>query len=611
MEAGTFTPKALFKKDIRYEIPTFQRPYVWNQEDQWEPLWDDVRNIAETYADNLEAHGGDRTLAQTVTPAHFLGAVVLQQQPNAIADLETWQVIDGQQRMTTLQIMIDAAQEVFVRLGAAPQAKKLLGLVENQLVEEEAEKWKLWPTALDRDAFFAAMTNDLSPLGFEGSAIVQAHDFFRLQMTEWLIPGGSDELDSSRAHALETTLMGLLNVVAIELAATDDSFVIFETLNARGTPLNQSDLIKNFVLQRATSAGLDSDGLHQQTWLALETPFWREEVTQGRIKRPRLDQFLNYWLAMRTRDDVTANDVFPTFKRVTDRGSDSVADIARQVRSAADKYTEFEQARAGTRTATFLYRWRTMQAGAATPLLLWLCVHEDLHSKEFEESLAILEDYLIRRMVCRGTTKDYNRLFLDAVDRLDSAPSEQPSRALRKFLEEQSSESRIWPTNGDVTAALLDLPLYRLLTRGRLRLVLEGMEDARRVDYAEAKSVDGTNLTIEHLMPQSWRAHWPAAIGDDPEETERTRERTIHTIGNLALLTGKLNTGVSNGPWKAKADKIDQQTTMLLTRDVLRQWRDQQWDDQAIRHRSGELAAYSFQTWPGPGSAKQSAQDAS
>jgi uncharacterized protein with ParB-like and HNH nuclease domain len=104
MKSDTLNLKALFHGDVRYIIPTFQRPFVWNQDDQLEPLWDDARNTAERYLDELDRLGDDlRAEAERGTPAHFLGAVVLQQQPTATVDIEQRHVVDGQQRLTTCQ----------------------------------------------------------------------------------------------------------------------------------------------------------------------------------------------------------------------------------------------------------------------------------------------------------------------------------------------------------------------------------------------------------------------------------------------------------------------------------------------------------------------------
>ncbi len=261
MDADTLTLKNLFQKDVRYVIPTFQRPYVWNEDDQWEPLWNDIRNTAERYLENLVAANGNRPQAEELTGTHFMGAVVLQQQPTAAsAEIETRSVIDGQQRLTTAQILMDAAQEVFEELGADAEAKRVSRLVLNAYADGD-EAFKLWPTSLDRDSFRAAMDNGAPPTGHEDSLIVQAHDFFRLQIREWINAAVTPTEAEERIHGLEAAVFGLLEVVVIDLASADDASVIFETLNARGTPLLASDLVNNYVLQTATAAGLDANNL--------------------------------------------------------------------------------------------------------------------------------------------------------------------------------------------------------------------------------------------------------------------------------------------------------------------------------------------------------------
>ncbi|MGE0844169.1 MAG: DUF262 domain-containing protein [Pseudonocardia sp.] len=164
----------MFSKDIRYVVPRFQRSYVWNQEDQWEPLWDDVRNTAERYLEFLDELGGDiadhGAKAAEQVERHFMGAVVLQQRPNAVAELETRDVIDGQQRLTTMQLLADAAQQVTEEDGFVQESKRLRRIVINRDVEGDDE-FKLWPTQLDRDAFRAAMRNGDEDLAFVGSAV--------------------------------------------------------------------------------------------------------------------------------------------------------------------------------------------------------------------------------------------------------------------------------------------------------------------------------------------------------------------------------------------------------------------------------------------------------
>ena len=112
MHTDILTPKDLFQKEVRYTIPPFQRPYVWSQDDQWEPLWEDVRNVAENYLEELERSGNNGVEAEQKTSPHFLGAVVLKQVPTAAKDIDQREVIDGQQRVTTLQLLLDAIQQI-------------------------------------------------------------------------------------------------------------------------------------------------------------------------------------------------------------------------------------------------------------------------------------------------------------------------------------------------------------------------------------------------------------------------------------------------------------------------------------------------------------------
>ena len=112
MKADPLNAKDLFGKNVRYVIPTFQRPYVWNKADQWEPLWEDVEHAAERYIEALVVAGDNYAQAEELAGRHFLGAIVVQQELTGSTEIETRNVIDGQQRLTTIQLLIDAAQEV-------------------------------------------------------------------------------------------------------------------------------------------------------------------------------------------------------------------------------------------------------------------------------------------------------------------------------------------------------------------------------------------------------------------------------------------------------------------------------------------------------------------
>ena len=607
MKADILTLKALFQKDVRYVIPTFQRPYVWNQEDQWEPLWNDVRNVAEEYVERVDILGPGRAAdAERQTGSHFLGAVVVQQRATGTKEIETRDVIDGQQRLTTLQLLLDAAQEVFEHQGIAGESKLLKKLVLNDpdlIGEVEEASFKVWPTLVDQEPFRRAMTNDLVVDGFEGVPIVQAHEFFKRQISEWL--GEHPDSVPERSGGLVSALMGLLQMVVIDLDPADDPNVIFETLNARGTPLLASDLIKNSILHTATEAGIDSDALYNELWRGFDELWWRTEIRQGRIVRPRIDTYLNYWLVMRTGEEVLSTGVFPRFRQYAEAPGQVITSVVKDIKAIAQSYRRLEELNDNSVEGQFLYRWHVMDAGVSTPVVLWLFANKSAIGDEaFRQALSAVESYLVRRMVCRMTTKDYNRLFLDLIGKLKDTAPENAGSVIVQSLTEETADSRVWPSNTQLKGAVLGLPLYQLLTRGRLRMVLEACEDALRGPKTEEPHVTH-GLTIEHVMPQGWRAHWPLGIEESHEAAE-SRDRVVQTLGNLTLVNSRLNPSLSNGPWisadpeQSKREGLSEHSVLRLNSELLKLAGDV-WSEGLIQTRGALLADRICAIWTRPG----------
>ena len=577
MNTGILTPKELFQKQVCYIIPTFQRPYVWTHEDQWEPLWEDVRIVAENYLEELE-RSGNSVKAEQDTKSHFLGAVVLQQVPTAARDIEQREVIDGQQRVTTLQLLLDAIQQICEEKHFRPSATRLSKLVTNdeELIGEESNHiFKMWPTRIDREAFRHAMDNGLAVNDFEDSRIVQAHDFFQQQVRKWLEDAAGSELQS--IEALETAVTALLQMVVIDLDFDEDPNVIFETLNARGTPLEQSDLIKNFVLSQHPTTG-DGGG---DLWEDLDNQWWRVEVRQGRLYRPRLDMLFNHWLAMRIGEEVSHSKVFNAFQSCSaDKGKyDGHVDrLMSEVKRDLNNYRRFDMGDRSSEEDLFYYRMNVMQAGVITPVLLVLLSSD--HESRIRAFQA-LESFLVRRMICKKTTKDYNRLTLDLAVRLRENGTEKVNKVVANFLKEQEADSREWPKDAEVADELGASQLYRLLTRGRLRLVLEGIEGRLRSTKAEQPDVP-KGLTIEHLMPVSWGENWPLP-GDADSEASRNRNRIVNTIGNLTLVNQRLNSSLSNSAWATKREGLLAHSVLTLNNELRN---ESHWDEGAIRARS-------------------------
>lgn len=165
------------------------------------------------------------------------------------------------------------------------------------------------------------------------------------------------------------------------------------------------------------------------------------------------------------------------------------------------------------------------------------------------------------------------------------------------FLANQDSDVGLWPSDRQIEEAFLNLPLYSLLTRKRLRMILEAIEEELRTDKAENLSVS-PKLTIEHTMPRRWQTHWPLVAGvENKVEQEENRDRLIHTIGNLTLVNNRLNTALSNAPWEDKRVTLNEHSTLFLNKDLLDN-APEVWDESAIEERAKRICLMATKVWP-------------
>src|SRR5262245_2458080 len=208
METQVRTPQMIFMQPQRLVVPLFQRPYVWNEENQWEPLWKDLTRVAE------------RLLKRPTDKhhPHFLGAVVLQQVQKQTGQMQERTIIDGQQRLTTLQLLLDALHAELVAVNAPQPALRIEPLVANAepFCSKPEDRFKVWPTNRDRPAFNAVMAAkppvDYEALGQRGERMVEAHRFFSEQARDWLAAAGADVV-AARGAAVETVVRELLQIV--------------------------------------------------------------------------------------------------------------------------------------------------------------------------------------------------------------------------------------------------------------------------------------------------------------------------------------------------------------------------------------------------------------
>lgn len=599
MRADTVDLRRIFGRDVRYTVPLFQRPYVWNRDDNWSALWEDVRRTIER-AEQAALTG------ETVAP-HFLGALVFDETPYLSSNLETRQVIDGQQRLTTLQLFLFAARLSATSLDHERTVRLLSKFLENDEDLFDRGKnpdhlYKVWPTNADRDEFRAVM------LGQTGHGrLAEAVAYFRQEIDAWIAEAPEP---NERLEALVQTMREHLRLVVIDLEKHDDAQVVFETLNSRGTPLEHADLIKNLLFRNAEHAGADVDRLYATYWAPFDQDEWRTEQTTGRITRSRLDVFLTYWLTMRSRREFTASALFKEFERWLLESSVHTEEVFGELARYAEIYDSIDQHPLHGVEGRFLYRMKVMQTSTPMPLLLFLYGLGDdvLPPERRQRAVRAIDSYLVRRAILNLSSRDYNHIFRELVGTAAQQP-ECADEALIKALSALQGPHRQWPTDAEFRAALEQDPLYSRLYRHRVRVLLEALEDELRTDHTEQLTAPvgehvGAKLTIEHVMPQSWRDNWPP-LEDDPLEGA-DRDELVHTLGNLTLVTARLNPALGNMPWQDKRQWLSEHSLLRLTHGTLlnppptvgiSDWASS-WDEHRIRARGGYLASLALNIWP-------------
>jgi hypothetical protein len=583
VKPATNTLSEIFQAPVRLVVPIYQRPYVWEQEPHWQPLWEDIQAVLERYRD------GDPEQLR-----HFLGAVVLDQEDTPPGEAPRRLIIDGQQRLTTIQLLFAAAARNAEEDGAEQYARLLTKLIQNDPdLTTGDDRFKVWPTNVDQATFREVMTTDTAVTG----RISEVHRYFRQAMREWLAEGdpGPEEL-RDRHKALWVTLSSLLQIVSINLEPGDNAQVIFETLNARGTPLLAMDLVKNVAFYRAQRDGADVDLLNDTVWEPeLGSEYWRKTVRQGRLNRPRAELFLMHWLAMKLGRIIPATELFSEFRaHIIGAPNASRAEaLIRELCSDAAVLRSFDDQPQGTVEEAFFRRLDALDTTTVIPVALLLYRSPEVSDVRRRTGLRALESWLVRRMLNGLTAQGYNRLMADLLKAV-RADLPRADEVIVSFLRGSSANSAVWPTDEMLSVFLESRNLYGYISQKRIVMVLSAVELERR---KEAKTEDiyslPINLTVEHIMPQTWQENWSMPSDEDPAN----REARIHRLGNLTLTSGPLNSALSNARWEKKRPELLAHTLLRINQELAPH---EAWDEASIDARGKELAHEVTEIWPAP-----------
>ena len=601
MEPRKHTLAELFEGHLVYVVPSYQRLYVWNREEQWAPLWSDVEDITNVLV--KEAATKD---SETVDPdsveAHFLGAVVLKMSGNTPDLARQLRVIDGQQRLTTLQLLVAAAVTEFENVGLTHQANRLRQLTVNSSGSNSSgiDSFKIshqrHQRGHDYERFKVVMGAALNSLTTDNinGPMAECYRFFQETIRDWL----------SRQHAhinvavtaLATTLIVKLNLVGIYLDPHEKEHIIFETLNARGEPLTEWDKIKNYLLYKADEEpSLDQESFFETYLDRFDDPWWREAVGRG-AQRPRTDIFADYWLESRKKTPVAVRRVYREFERHIDNEEQRLEPTMQALIQDARYFERFEKADPGNRSreAQFHNRRLELGLGAIWPLLLQL-QRLDAEQAERDRWFASLESYFVRRKIVGYQARSYDQVALELLNVLPTTDDREIRIAdvIREHLLQSSEAASLWPSDREVKQAVLS----RHLPQYAQRLVLSAIEQRLISDRAGMADLV-SNVQIEHIMPRGWQPEsWPLPDSVESTLTVANREQVVETLGNLTLLNGRLNSSISNGSWNIKRSAIQESDNLFLNRRLLKS-SSNEWTEEDICKRGEWMYSIIVEIWP-------------
>lgn len=548
--------------DVQYVLPIFQREYAW-EEEEWRTLLDDV---IETYHES-----------QNGRHEHFLGSLVVIEEDAKKTLFQSYTLVDGQQRLTSISLLLCALRDNLEDLSVAKQIDKyLLNADEQGLL-----RYKVLPTEKydDRRAYRAILDGQ----SVEGlrSRMGEAYSFFKTNLSDLI---ANPEIDSKQ---LFSCILSSMYIVFIELDRTDKPYKIFESLNYKGKSLTEADLVRNYIAMRLPAERQHE--LFHAHWSKIEELLSEQELT-ARI--PEVTAFLRHYLAFRRGEVPREDKVYVGFRdRVEKRlkaDDDKFVDEIQTLHQFAGYYEKLlrptKESDASIREQ--LERLNVLQATTAYPLLMYfyhLYNSETIPTDEFVHALRVVENYLVRRFLAGEPTNYHNSMFTSLARDL-SLTGGQSAKTLEAALGERN-----YPSDNRLRQRLGWNRIYSAGKSRRIAFVFQSLNKTFDSDITLAGPA-----TIEHIMPQSLSNEWRTHLGENWQEIHRD---FLHTIGNLTIVTQDWNSRkLSNKPFSVKREKLKSHGIHLNSKHFANQ--SDLWNAEAIRERTNYLADLIVQVWP-------------
>lgn len=523
---------------VLFKIPVYQRNYDWSVSN-CNRLLDDIKKIIDT---------GEK---------HFIGTFVYMPLDGGLA-LREYTIIDGQQRLTTIIILLKALADVSQSRNDGCYDEIQKTYLHNQFCQEEF-KVKLKPIQSDNDQFLALLRNNMGALD-EDSHIFINYNLCKERLQKWIESG----ITPSQIHeALQK-----LEIVEISLnQKEDDPQIIFESINSTGLELSNADLIRNFLLMNAPN----QEDLYENYWLYIE------KALKHGTDYSNLNLFFMHYIMYKTNSPVNNNRLYEKFAKFFKDNGYTPESSLEELKFYADIFKAFvyDNNKYANDINKILKKLRQLKQTTCYPFLLH--VFDDYERKVIDEKvlqkiLNLILAYLVRRSVCAVPSNSLRGLFIYLYNRVFNVIRNKKKyyEAINKFLFTITSKD-VMPSGSDFERALMFSNLYANLTLCKYLLI-----DIESGDNKELLNTE--TLTIEHIMPQTLNSEWSHISEDD-------HEKYLHTLGNLSI--SGYNSELSNKNFLEKKRIITENSRVVtLNADV----RDKdEWTINDIKKRSRRL----------------------
>lgn len=566
LQAGETTLNKLLNTSRQFIVPIFQRNYSW-QKSQYEQLWFDILR-ASKFKEKQN---------------HFIGSIVYIDMGTPAGRPQQLLLIDGQQRLTTISILLCAIKDYVQKFNLET---KLINLakIKNQFLynsdEIDEDRYKLLLNVQDKETYIKLIDNTIFTVNKPATNIIKCYEFFYERIEDFIKEYG--QIDEIYAGIFK------LSLVSLSLDKdSDNPQMIFESMNSTGKDLSQTDLLRNYLLMDLTPE--KQTRLYKTYWKPMEELFG-EDIYKNDVNK--FDYFIRDFLTLKSDTGYICkiNNVYENFKRYyLDNNCEKFA-VLKDLFTYAKYYACIDLLQEkDDELKLYWQEFKKLDSHVVYPFLLKL--YDDysrqiLIKEDFKKILQVVISYLWRRAICEIPTNSLSKTFAtlyQAVDKDDYVNS-----VIKAFVFKSSYKR--FPSDYEVREKLQTKDIYHFRLRKYLLEALENYYHKEPIDLNTA------NYTIEHIMPQNIEHNlsWQQMLGEDWQEVHSLY---LHTLGNLTI-TG-YNAEMSNKSfWEKVNGESGFKHSHLKLNESIAQC--DVWNKKAIQRRTNILTDIILKIWKYP-----------